>query len=235
MRRRIIKQIQAATLDAGVFAPSYTPTPSECPRCHTNVYPRTVLAVLIGDLDHQGSSLQIAFHCTNVACQELFIGYYDLTNEEDQVPHIFYLLTETAPTTPVKAVFSDSISAVSPNFEEIYNQAIAAEAAGLDQITGIGLRKALEFLIKDFAITQRPADTEAIQRCQLAQCINNYVADTNVKTCAARATWLGNDETHYIRKWVDKDINDLKTLIKLTVNWIDNVLLTEQYLKTMNP
>jgi hypothetical protein len=29
-----------------------------------------------------------------------------------------------------------------------------------------------------------------------------------------------------------KDINDLKTLIQLTVNWIDNVLLTEQYLKS---
>jgi hypothetical protein len=46
---------------------------------------------------------------------------------------------------------------------------------------------------------------------------------------AERATWLGNDETHYVRKWEDKDINDLKILIKVTLHWIEMELLTEQY------
>ena len=181
------------------------------------------------------SVLQIVFQCTKEGCQELFIGTYNFVYDEqqDQSRHL-YELKSIAPITPVKATFSDSITRVSPSFVEIFNQAIAAEAAGLDQMTGIGLRKALEFLIKDFTISQRPADTQAIQTSMLGQVINNYVDDTNVKTCAARATWLGNDETHYVRKWVDKDISDLKTLIKLTVNWIDNVLLTEEYLKTMN-
>ena len=48
-----------------------------------------------------------------------------------------------------------------------------------------------------------------------------------------RAVWLGNDETHYVRKWEDKDISDLKRLIKLTVNWIENNLLTQDYMSTM--
>jgi hypothetical protein len=59
--------------------------------------------------------------------------------------------------------------------------------------------------------------------------IDKYVTDPNVKICAVRATWLGNDETHYVHRWEAKDVTDLKNLVKLTVNWIESVLLTEQY------
>ena len=51
---------------------------------------------------------------------------------------------------------------------------------------------------------------------------------------AKRATWLGNDETHYYKKWPEKDISDLKILIQLTVNSIDNQLLIEKYEKEMD-
>jgi hypothetical protein len=42
-----------------------------------------------------------------------------------------------------------------------------------------------------------------------------FVRDTSVELCASRATWLGNDETHYIKKWPDKDLSDLKKLIDI--------------------
>ncbi|HKW51946.1 MAG TPA: hypothetical protein VJQ53_09455, partial [Candidatus Eisenbacteria bacterium] len=38
-------------------------------------------------------------------------------------------------------------------------QAMAAEGASLDQLVGMGLRKALEFLVKDFAISSAAART----------------------------------------------------------------------------
>ena len=66
------------------------------------------------------------------------------------------------------------------------------------------------------------------------QCITHYVSDGNVKTCATRATWLANNETHYERIWTDHDIEDLKVLIRLTQNWIDNELLTAHYVAEMN-
>jgi hypothetical protein len=34
------------------------------------------------------------------------------------------------------------------------------------------------------------------------------------------ATYLGNDETHYVRKWDTKDVKDLKNIIHLAVLWI---------------
>jgi hypothetical protein len=127
----------------------------------------------------------------------------------------------------------DEIRRLSPVFTAVYTQALAAEASGFDQLTGIGLRKALEFLVKDFAIGEHPDDAAAIQGKFLGTCIDEYLADPNLQGCAKRATWLGNDETHYVRKWEDRDIQDLKLLIRLTMNWAENVLLTQRYEREM--
>lgn len=37
----------------------------------------------------------------------------------------------------------------------------------------------------------------------LAQVINNFVDNENIKQCTKRAVWFGNDETHYVRTWAD--------------------------------
>ena len=55
----------------------------------------------------------------------------------------------------------------------------------------------------------------------LGHCIDTYISNPSVKAVAKRAAWLGNDETHYVRKWEGKDINDLKGLISMTVSWIE--------------
>ena len=59
--------------------------------------------------------------------------------------------------------------------------------------------------------------------------------DTSVELCASRATWLGNDETHYIKKWPDKDLSDLKKLIDLTLHWISADILTRELELSMPP
>ncbi len=202
--------------------------PDNCPLCHTSVQPKFISAIASGF--NPTERLQIAFQCTKLQCRQMFIGSYT----RSQGTSMLYL-RYIAPVSPKKIQFSEAITSVSPTFIEIYNQAVAAEDMGLNQLTGIGLRKALEFLVKDFAASQKPSDKEIIEKTQLAQCISNYIDDKRIRQCATLATWLGNDETHYIRKWQDKDIDDLKVLIKLTVNWIDNVILTEKYVQDMKP
>ena len=54
----------------------------------------------------------------------------------------------------------------------------------------------------------------------LAQCITNYIDDKKIQKLAKVSIWLGNDETHYIKKFEDKDINDLKRFIDTTVYFI---------------
>ena len=175
---------------------------------------------------------QAVFRCTHQRCQEIFIANYAFLNRSDG-GRLVYGLRSVTPQRAQAAQFPETVAAVSSAFVLIYNQAVTAEAAGLDQVVGIGLRKALEFLIKDFAVAENPEKVTEIRATQLASCIGTYVQDTNVKECAKRAAWLGNDETHYVRKWEEKDVQDLKLLVKLTVNWIDNVLLTKKYIAEM--
>ena len=56
---------------------------------------------------------------------------------------------------------------------------------------------------------------------------------TKIQTVAKRALWLGNDETHYLRKWEDKDLTDLRKLIDLTIHWIEMEKLSEEYIEDM--
>lgn len=138
-----------------------------------------------------------------------------------------------APRKPAPVSTPPRVAAISPAFVEIRNQVALAETHGLTQLVGIGLRKALEFLVKDYLCSQRPDDAAAIKSTLLGPCIAKYVDDPRLKAAAQRAAWLGNDETHYVRRWEDRDITDLNVLIALSVNWIDCHLLTLEYEKGM--
>ena len=62
-------------------------------------------------------------------------------------------------------------------------------------------------------------------------CIEQYVDDSRIKECAKKAAWLSDGETHYYRKWGDKDLNDLKVMIDLTVNWIESESLAKKIIE----
>jgi hypothetical protein len=173
--------------------------------------------------------IQAVFQCPRVDCRSFIIAYYHKPDSYSKT----YLLSGVNPTHPGKVEFSNEIQELSPNFVHIYNQAFAAEQYQLDEICGPGYRKALEFLIKDYACSEHPSDEAEIKKAFLAACIKQYIEDVRIQQTAKRATWLGNDETHYVRKWSDKDIQDLKVLIRLTVNWIENVILTNRYSSDM--
>ena len=87
--------------------------------------------------------------------------------------------------------------------------------------------------MKDYTISLDPTKADAIKKKFLGAVISDHIDDQSIKECARRATWLGNDETHYIREWETKDIKDLKALITLTAGWISAHLLTKKYLSEM--
>lgn len=197
--------------------------PNECPFCLKSIKP-TVLD-LIHPIDYEellDQSIQIILICPSFSCHKIFIGYYD--GDKDGA---FFI--KTSKGSLIATSFSNDINTISPNFSQIYNQAYVAEQQELLEICGVGYRKALEFLIKDYAISNDPASTSAIEKKMLMACINDYVDDKRVKSVAKRAVWLGNDETHYIKKWEGKTLNDLKKLIDLTVHWIEMEKLTESF------
>lgn len=68
-------------------------------------------------------------------------------------------------------------------------------------ICGVGYRKSLEYLVKGYIISEHPTEEDTVKGIHSIQrCINDYIDDSDIQEMAERAAWLGNDETHYVRK-----------------------------------
>ena len=201
-----------------------------CPHCHHAMTGAPVFALYV----EQGRETRVeAVHvCQTNSCQKLFIGYYDCASD-DYSEMQWLIFSHTGPPTISPPTIRKAIADISRDYVDIYSQAYIVEGWGLKLIAGVGYRKALEFLIKDYVGVLHPDKVESIRASNLSVCIKNWVDDGRVRKCAERAVWLGNDETHYLRKWADKDITDLKSLLKLTENWIESSILTEDYEKDM--
>jgi hypothetical protein len=208
--------------------------PDVCPQCHfaVEVKPRGGVRVP-GYPGENRAVLEIIFRCPRQACGRLFLGYY--TRSELAAGTVPFDLARTVPSVPVPPSVPQRVAGVSPQFVAINREASAAESHGLTAIAGAGYRKALEFLVKDFCVREHRSEEAAIKRKPLANVIEEYVDSTNIKQCAKRAAWLGNDETHYVRTWDARDVSDMKLLIRLTVNWIDDHITTQEYIQEMPP
>jgi hypothetical protein len=194
--------------------------PNECPNCHKSITPNP----LFGHKNENNNELEVFFFCPDKECSKSFIGYYNCPVHGNPI-----FLNRTSIGTLSKRVFTKTIIDISPRFDIIYNQAFAAEQQNLVEICGVGYRKGLEFLIKDYAIKNNSKEQEKIEKQFLSTTIEKYVTDARIKSVAKRAVWLGNDETHYIRKWEGKNLDDLKKLIDLTIHWIEMEALTESF------
>jgi hypothetical protein len=207
--------------------------PEVCPLCHYAIAAQQLGWAVT---ERQTSlMLELVCRCPRSDCGRHFIARYEAKRPRHPSPDPgHFVMIEAVPRLPEPPFVPEEIGRISPLFVEIMSEASAGEAYGLKQLVGVGYRKALEFLVKDYCIYTRPADEMEITKVQLSDCIKRFVDDQKIKDCAKRAAWLGNDETHYERKWADKAIGDLKILIDLTVVWIQSCELTKQYQAEMS-
>ncbi len=205
-------------------------SPENCPICHRSIDPRYLTGVVLRAPGVGSAEIELVFQCPHHECLHSFIATY--VGPFDHGANDFRpKLRAVAPFVPRDPVHPSDISDLSPQFSDIYRQAAASEAWHLTDVAGCGYRKALEYLVKDYCVSTHPESAEAIRSKLLGQVISEYIADVNIQECARRAAWLGNDETHYVRRWNDRDIGDLKALIALTESWINSHLLTQRYLR----
>lgn len=193
-----------------------------CPFCHVDIDTQPLTYLRVGE-----QIIHVFLRCKK--CKNGFIGYYSLHYGTGT-----YTLYELSKGNKRFTKFNQEIEKLSPNFVKIYNESEHAEQEKLKEICGIGYRKSLEFLIKDFLISRQPDKAEEIKNKFLGNCIKDHLNDDRIKGIAERATWLGNDETHYIKIWEDNDVSDLKKMITILVNHIEKELLTDAYLESMN-
>ncbi len=200
--------------------------PDECGICHKNVDP-TIIGSAFVKGDQNSKFIEAVYQCTNLKCNSLIIGYYEKQSNG------YFNLINNAPVYPLSREFDEEITKISNNFVTIYNQAHYADQVGLTMISGIGYRKALEFLVKDYLVFLDTENEDSIVKLPLGQCINK-LENHRIKDITKRATWIGNDEAHYKRKWEDKDVTDLKRLIEITVHFIALDVSAQKYLEEMS-
>lgn len=196
------------------------PTPGKCSMCK-NGTDATPLASFSVPYEDSSCHVYILFFCHS--CETCFIGAYRCFNPTYGYRNELDLIG-FAPRGENVSDFSDRIYCVSPKFVEIYRQSEKAEQWGLSEICGMGYRKALEFLVKDFAIALSPDDEDVIKSKLLSPCINDHIDNKRIKSLAKASAWIGNDETHYTRKHDDYNTESLKSFINAMVTFIDSEL-----------
>ncbi len=193
-------------------------TTNVCPFCKMGFSDNYQFAYFI----EETGILSVTWLCPS--CSKTFLSYFKLNSDGDLQPEAINIY----PIIPEILNFNKNISNISPNFVSIYNQAKAAEDYGLNEICGIGYRKSLEFLIKDYCIFRSQNEEDIIKSLPLGQVINDYIDSSKIKNLAKVSAWLGNDEAHYVRKITNKDINDLKKFIDTTVYFISYDLTSDE-------
>ena len=192
---------------------------NQCPKCNHALVPKVLGINEFFDSKNKRYKFTITLLCPS--CFNSFIAQYKVPKE------LKYGSTNTAffefvgPQGHKEEVFSKTIENISPDFVNFYNQALTAEQMGLTDIAGPGYRKSLEFLVKDFAKRNYPDNVAEIEKAALAKCIKNYLDDSNLKKVVEAATWIGNDQTHYIQKHTDRNLDDLKIFINVALSYIE--------------
>lgn len=118
---------------------------------------------------------------------------------------------------------------ISSNFYDIYGQCLTAKKAGLSHLYGLGLRKALEFLVKDYALNFKKIPKDKLVKKNLHNCITEYFNNSpEIQDIAIACKMIGNNETHWNNQNTSEDIILMEKLIKILTQEIIKQVIIEQ-------
>ena len=186
--------------------------PPGCPVCDvaSHLLNNNIYSFMVEKSDFS-ANLYSCYVCPN--CLNAFMTHYttDYVNDDDE--ESVYPITGYSPSPYNKIYIQENIKDFSPRYCTVMTQAALAEQNSLNEICGIGYRKALEIIIKDYSKKHFPDCADKIEKCHLAECIKKYVEDEKIKKLAESAKWLGNNETHYLKEDSAFDLEDMKNYI----------------------
>ena len=202
--------------------------PESCPWCHANILPTIEGQSMTSLSTDKSLPFSLILMCQN--CKKHFSASYTVVSNLEG--NGFYninklLINNDVPLPKPSFEYPDEINTVSSEFSKIIAQSSHAEGLGLNHLAGIGFRKALEFLVKDYLIKYKGLDENTISKKQLGKCISENIDDSRLQSLAKAATWIGNDETHYVRKHDDRDIHDMKKFLHKMTLFISYELAVE--------
>lgn len=198
--------------------------PVECPHCGAFSTPQIVS---YSSFSYSGMKVwTFIFH--NDCCDKKSFAVYKIQDKEAEFLGIL---------PPVRKLpqLPTSMLEISPRFVNLYSQSFNAEQNSYFELAGSGYRNAIEVLIKDFAINELNCSTKEVCKKSLSQAIEEYLPNINASISADVMRALGNDYTHYERKYEDVDFQVLKRYLQIFINSIDCEYLIRHPVVPTNP
>ena len=181
--------------------------PKVCPHCHKEMIPTIVTkSEIIKSSGQEVFAVLLRCHI----CSSFYAAEYIYSNKSGNINQTL-VPYHYSPT--VELDIPDNIKEISEYFEDIYTQSESAYQLGLKQIAGMGYRKSIEFLVKDFLIFLNPKDTDKILKLPLDNAISK-IDNEKLQNLARMTNYLGNDQTHIRTLHPTKDIDDLRDFLK---------------------
>ena len=162
---------------------SYFEEPNICPHCHVVNEPELKHFEWTTSLENVSQLLSL-WRCTNKKCERKFAALYEQITDFDYELIRFLDGYPKGPDWPkpienLKSGNSDDKpnageEPVQTRFIKTYLQSLIAENDGLNEIAGMGYRKAIEYLVKDWAIQENPEESQEINKLWLSAVIEKY-------------------------------------------------------------
>ncbi|WP_334215259.1 hypothetical protein [Salinimicrobium catena] len=134
--------------------------PNNCPHGHVTNTPHNRWQMVSKDTDNTPMVLS-AWTCANNQCNKLFICQHNWINGQFSFVRFLNGLPKGPdwPTPILELKDGKSMNTENPvpsKCIRTYLQSLEAEHHGLDELAGMGYRKAIEYLVKDWAIKNNP-------------------------------------------------------------------------------
>lgn len=153
--------------------------------------------------------------CTCTACSKYFSFIYEHYPEKELSYPVVY------PPMSFTPYENKTLSEISPRFIDMYNQSLESEYNGHIELAAIGFRSSLEFLVKDFAIKELNKPFDEVSNKKLFDAISLYLKQEDLIKTADVVRILGNDYTHYKRKYPEHDFLLLKGYMDIFLRQIE--------------
>jgi hypothetical protein len=194
---------------------------TKCPHCNQTGRQEPIT----GSMNMKENSLFVTTECLN--CFNLATHAYFCEDNYSGSFNDYY--QNTYPNFSDDINISEKVKHEYPDFLRILVQSQKAEEADLNELAGMGYRKALEFFVKEY-VTQNldgGAEKNSILSEPLGETIKR-LENPLLQSISKASSWLGNDQTHMVQKHPEYGINDIKKYIKVLTNLVEAEFVAEE-------
>jgi len=196
--------------------------PKQCPYCFKKGFSQQLPGKTAYAPGNTEWNLELVFEC--VECKRMYKGVYMKSAQQayNNLP-CFDLISLSPKDLEIPSV-SDRLQKMSPRGVDLYKQSLYAEAYDFPLIAGMGLRNAIENLLKDYAEQYNGKSEKEVEGWNLYETIKQVVTDISIHDDAQSIRILGNDQCHWKIDYPEYELNKFKIFVFSVVGWLESRL-----------